>query len=81
MFEISKQDINNGVGVLDLLAEKSKVFASKGDARRSIKENALSINQEKISNPEVIINSDSLLNNKYILVRKGKKNYSLLKIL
>lgn len=81
VFEISKQDINNGVGVLDLLAEKSKVFASKGDARRSIKENALSINQEKISNPEVIINSDSLLNNKYILVRKGKKNYSLLKIL
>ena len=78
-FAISAAELSNGIGVLDLLAEKSKCFPSKSECRRSIKENAVSINQEKISSDALTINSSSLLDNKYILVKKGKKNWFILK--
>ncbi|MBR6177793.1 MAG: tyrosine--tRNA ligase [Bacteroidales bacterium] len=80
-FTISKDELAAGIGVLDLLAEKSQVFASKGEARRAItKENSLSINQEKVSDPETKIDTTYLLDEKYILVRKGKKNWFVLTI-
>ena len=80
-FKISKDELAQGIGVLDLLAEKSQVFASKGEARRAItKENSLSINQEKVSDPETKIDTTYLLDEKYILVRKGKKNWFVLTI-
>ena len=80
-FKISKDELAAGIGVLDLLAEKSQVFASKGEARRAItKENSLSINQEKVSDPETKIDTTYLLDEKYILVRKGKKNWFVLTI-
>ena len=76
-FKISKADIENGIGIIDLLAEKTQVLASKGEVRRALKENSLSINKEKIKE-EYIANSSCLLNNKYILVQKGKKNYYII---
>ncbi|MCQ2973778.1 MAG: tyrosine--tRNA ligase [Bacteroidales bacterium] len=78
-FNISKQELNEGIGILDLLAEKTKCLASKSEVRRSIKENAISINQEKITDAELVINSSSLLDEKYILVKKGKKNWFIIK--
>ena len=77
-FEVSKVAIEEGVEVIDLLAQKSQVFSSNGDARRMLKSNAVSINKVKVT-AEKIINSEALLNDKYILVQKGKKNYFLLK--
>ena len=74
-FNISKNDLE--VGLLDLLAEKTSIFQSKGEARRMIKSNAVSINKEKISE-DFKLSENSLINTKYILVQKGKKNYFLI---
>jgi tyrosyl-tRNA synthetase len=77
-FEVSKAAIEEGVEVIDLLAQKTQVFSSNGDARRMLKSNAVSINKLKVS-AEKVVNAEALLNDKYILVQKGKKNYFLLK--
>ncbi|WP_372947348.1 tyrosine--tRNA ligase [Mariniphaga sp.] len=77
-FHISKAELEKGINVVDLLAEKTEVFPSKGELRRTIKGNGLSINQEKISNETLQIDSGFLIGGKYILAQKGKKNYSLI---
>ena len=74
-FEISKADLD--LGVLDIVAEKTQIFSSKGEARRMIKSNAVSINKEKITE-DVQLSENNLLNGKYILAQKGKKNYFLI---
>jgi len=79
MFDVEKSKIKEGVNVLSLLAEETQVFPSKGELRRTIKGGGVSINKEKIQNDEITIGSDRLLNEKYILVQKGKKNYFLIK--
>lgn len=77
-FTIDKSLINNGVAILDLMAEHTQVFASKGEARRLMKDNGLSLNQEKAQDQEKMIDSGDLINDKFILLRKGKKNYFLI---
>jgi tyrosyl-tRNA synthetase len=77
-FKVSKSEIESGVPVMDLLSEKTEIFPSKGELRRTIKGNGLSINKEKITDNELIVNSDFLIGNKYILAQKGKKNYFLM---
>lgn len=77
-FNISKDAIKDGVPVLDLLAENTQVFKSKGEARRMMKDNGLSINQEKEKDQEKNIDGNDLINDKFILIRKGKKNYFLI---
>ncbi len=77
-FEISKTEIETGVNVIDLLAEKTEVFPSKGELRRTIQGNGLSINKDKISDPDLTVGTDFLIGGKYILVQKGKKNYYLI---
>jgi len=79
-FEIDRESIINGINILELLAEKTTVFPSKSELRRTMKENGLTINQEKQSNQEYVVTDKELINNKYILGRKGKKNYFLIKI-
>ena len=74
-FEVSANDFD--CGIVDFLAEKTQVFGSKGEARRMLKSNAVSINKEKV-NEEKQISSTDLISNKYILVQKGKKNYFLI---
>ncbi|WP_163710105.1 tyrosine--tRNA ligase [Mangrovibacterium lignilyticum] len=77
-FAVSKSALTSGVNVLDLLADQAAVFPSKGELRRTIKGNGLSINKEKFTDQEGEINSDFLIGDKYVLVQKGKKNYFLL---
>ena len=77
-FNISKDELAAGINVIDLLAEKTEVFPSKGELRRTIKGNGLSINKEKISDAELNVNNDFLIGGKYILAQKGKKNYFLI---
>jgi len=74
-FEISKTDL--ALDILDIVAEKTQIFASKGEARRMIKSNAVSINKEKITE-DIQLTENDLLNGKYILAQKGKKNYFLI---
>lgn len=76
--DISIDEINNEIGIIELLAEKTNIFASKGEARRMLKDNGVSINKEKVKDTFVVTEKD-LLNEKYILAQKGKKNYFLIK--
>lgn len=76
-FELSETEIKNGVPVLDLLADKTQIFPSKGEARKMIQGGGVSINKEKVSGHEAVINSSALIKDKYIVVQKGKKNYFL----
>ena len=77
-FNISADLLKQGINVIDLLADGSGVFPSKGEARRTISGGGVSINKEKVESVNSIINESALLNEKYILVQVGKKNYSLL---
>ncbi|MCL2688275.1 MAG: tyrosine--tRNA ligase [Chitinispirillia bacterium] len=73
--QISKSELDAGIQVLDLTAEKSNFFPTKGEARRMIQQGGLSVNKAKISEPAFQIKSDMLLNGKYLLFQKGKKSY------
>ncbi len=77
-FNVQKQDIEAGADIIDLLSEKTAIFPSKGELRRTIKGNGLSINKEKVSDPEMVVGNDFLIGGKYILAQKGKKNYYLI---
>ena len=77
-FEIARQDIEAGTKIVDLLTEKAPVFPSKGELRKLAQQGGVSINKEKITDVNVPVSTDILLNNKYILAQKGKKNYFLL---
>jgi tyrosyl-tRNA synthetase len=73
--QISMDDLTAGISVIDLVAEKSKLFPSKGEARRMISQGGLFVNKVKVDDPMMVINSEMLLNNKYLLFQKGKKSY------
>ncbi len=77
-YSITNDDIPSNI--IELLAVKSSVFPSKGECRKMIQASGLSINKTKIESPEETITSKELLNDKYILVQKGKKNYYILKL-
>lgn len=79
-FSVEKSALINGINVLDLLAGKTQVFPSKGDLRRLIKGGGVSINKSKVVDAELSITNDFLLNNKYLLIQKGKKNYFLITV-
>ena len=76
-YEISNNELAAGIGPLDLLAEKTQIFPSKGEARKMIQSNGLSLNKEKLTDPQTPITTGQLLNGKYLLFQKGKKNYYL----
>jgi len=78
-FEVSAADLENTIGVIDFLAEKTQIFASKGEARRMLKDNGVSINKAKVKD-SYSVSTEDLLNQKYILIQKGKKNYFLVVI-
>ena len=77
-FEIAINEVSEGVKLMELLTDKAAVFPSKGELRKTIQAGGLSINKEKIENQDITVDKSFLLNNKYILVQKGKKNYFLL---
>ena len=77
-FTVAKAEVEDGVNVIELLAEKTEIFPSKGELRRTIKGNGLSINKEKVTDPELLVDSNFLIDGKYILAQKGKKNYFLI---
>ena len=77
-FEVSRDAISAGIKLLDLCTEKASVFPSKGEMRKLIQSGGVSLNKEKVTDIDMIINAEHLLDDKYLLVQKGKKNYFLL---
>lgn len=77
-FEIAADDMDKDI--LELLVVDTSVFSSKGEARRLVSGGGVSINKQKISSPEHRINRSDFINNKYLLVQKGKKNYYLIRV-
>jgi len=76
---VSRNEIVKGIDILNLLTEKTSAFNSKGELRRMLQSNAISLNKEKI-NIEKNITENDLINNRYLLIQKGKKNYIIIKI-
>ncbi|PKP26112.1 MAG: tyrosine--tRNA ligase [Bacteroidetes bacterium HGW-Bacteroidetes-22] len=76
-FNIGKEVIDNGCNVLDLLAGQTSIFPSKGEARRTMKDGGVMINREKVAE-DTVINTTQLLNGRYLLAQRGKKNYYLI---
>lgn len=73
---VSKAEIENGISIVDLLAEKTGFLASNGEARRALKENSISINKNKVDDA-FTSSSSNLIAGKYLLLQRGKKNYFL----
>ncbi len=76
-FEISKEELHSGINCIDLLADKTAVFGSKGEARRTIAGGGVALNKVRIDSPDERIQSSHLIGGKYLLLQKGKKNYFL----
>lgn len=76
--EVPFAEIENGLNIIDLVAEKTNIFPSKGEARRMMKDGGIQLNKEKVKD-DYTVKIDNLLNNKYLLIQKGKKNYYLIK--
>ena len=75
--EVTLEDINNGLDMIGALAAKTGFLKSNGDARRALKENAISVNKEKVKEDFSITAAD-LINDKFVLLQRGKKNYYVL---
>ena len=77
--EVPRTEVENSITVVDLVSEKTSMFPSKGEARRMIVQGGLSINKEKCGDPMEKIDTGRLLQNRYLLLQKGKKGYFIVK--
>ncbi|MDE6860239.1 MAG: tyrosine--tRNA ligase [Duncaniella sp.] len=79
-FEVPRSAIEEGMKLADLLTDAAAVFPSKGEMRKMVQGGGVSVNKEKITDAYAPATTDMLLNDKYILVQRGKKNYFLIKV-
>ena len=77
-FEVAKADIEAGIKAVDLFAEKTAIFPSKGEMRKMVQGGGVSLNKEKLATFDQTITAEDLLDGKYLLVQRGKKNYYLI---
>jgi tyrosyl-tRNA synthetase len=77
--EVAKSDIANGIDIVSVLNEKSSFFKSNGEARRALTANSISVNKTKV-NEEFQLTSNDLINNQFVLLQSGKKNYFVLRV-
>ncbi len=77
-FTIAKADLQHGINVVDLLATHTAVFSSKGEAKKMIQGGGTAINKAKVESADAVFNHDLLVNGKYLVAQKGKKNYFLI---
>ncbi|MBB3186853.1 tyrosine--tRNA ligase [Microbacter margulisiae] len=77
-FDVPAMLLSEGVKAIDLLVEKCQIFPSKGEMRKLITGGGVSVNKEKLAEPDRIVTSEDLLSNRYLLIQKGKKNYYLI---
>ena len=76
-FEVSREELAAGIKAADLCTEKAAIFASKGEMRTLVQSGGVSLNKEKVAAADAMIDSSALLDGKYLLVQRGKKNYYL----
>jgi tyrosyl-tRNA synthetase len=76
-FSVATQAIQEGINIVNILAETT-IMPSKGEARKMVQSNGISINKSKIDSIDYTVSTSDLLNEKYLLVQKGKKNYYLI---
>jgi len=77
-FELSESELP--MTVTDLLAVRTSVLTSKGECRKLIQGGGLSLNKEKVDSADMVVNRSMLIQGKYLLVQKGKKNYFIIKV-
>lgn len=77
-FAINRNDLHQGINIVDLLAVHTAVFPSKAEARKMITSGGVSVNKEKVNDVACAITANDLISNKYVLIQKGKKNFFLL---
>ncbi len=77
-YEVDRAKLDAGVPIVELLAAETTVFPSKGELRRTIKGNGLSLNKAKLNDQEYLVTGVDLINGSYILIQKGKKNYYII---
>ncbi|MFO8021799.1 MAG: tyrosine--tRNA ligase, partial [Perlabentimonas sp.] len=80
VYSVKQELVNNGVSFIELTAEHAAIFPSKGDLRRTVKGGGVSLNKQKVADSELNIDSSQLINKRYLLVQKGKKNYFIIKV-
>lgn len=78
--EIPQTDLNEGLDMIAALSAKTNFLASNSEARRALKENAVSVNKEKVTE-DYQLTANDLINNKYIILNKGKKNTYIIKVI
>jgi len=79
-FDIKREVLSDGISFTALCTEHTQVFTSKGELRRMVQGGGVSLNKQRVDDPDLIVGKDLLLSNKYLLVQKGKKNYFLIRI-
>lgn len=79
-FEISKDQLAPGINILDFLAVETAVFPSKGEAKKMLQGGGVSINRNKMQDIEQQISTGDLINERYIIAQRGKKNYFLISV-
>ncbi|MFI5452421.1 tyrosine--tRNA ligase [Pedobacter sp. UC225_61] len=77
-FTISKAELRDGIDIATLLAEKTTVFPSKGEVKKTIQGGGLSVNKNKVAEITITYSTTDLINDQFIIIQKGKKNYFLL---
>jgi len=78
-FDINKEQLSAGINIIDFLTANTTIFPSKGEARKMISGGGVSLNKQKIESESQVVSTEHLINHKYLLVQKGKKNYFLIK--
>ena len=77
-FTVDRDKLETGVPIVELLATETEAFPSKGDLRRTIKGNGLSLNKAKLTDQDYTVTESDLINGSYLLIQKGKKNYTII---
>jgi tyrosyl-tRNA synthetase len=77
--EIAKADLENGLDIITVLNEKTGFFKSNGEARRALTANSISVNREKIKE-DFVLTANDLINNQFVLLQSGKKNYFVIRV-
>ncbi len=75
--ELNHAELVAGISLIDFLSTSTNIFPSKAEAKKMLQGGGVSINKQKVEIMEMMVNTDSLVNHKYILVQKGKKNFYL----
>ena len=77
-YEVDRSKFDAGVPIVELLAAETSAFPSKGELRRTIKGNGLSLNKSKLTDQEYLVTGTDLINGSYVLIQKGKKTYYII---